>query len=107
MTITNFMSVDLEDYYCDLPFSEWSKFEPRIEENTCLILDLFDKYDVKATFFTLGYIGEQFPDLLKEIDRKGHEIASHGYAHLDLRKSTKEDVEEDLVKSINILEKVI
>ena len=101
------MSVDLEDYYCDLPFSEWSKFEPRVEENTYLILDLFDKYNVKATFFTLGYIGEQFPDLLKEIDRKGHEIASHSYAHLDLRKSTKENVEEDLVKSINILENII
>ena len=105
--MTNFMSVDLEDYYCDLPFSEWSKFEPRIEQNTHLILDLFDKYDVKATFFTLGYIGERFPNLVKEIHRKGHEIASHSYAHLDLRKDTKENIEKDLIKSINILEKII
>jgi len=101
------MSVDLEDYYCDLPFSEWSKFEPRVEQNTHIILDLFDKYDVKATFFTLGYIGERFPDLIKEIHRRGHEIASHSYAHLDLRKNTKENVETDLLKSINILEKII
>ena len=107
MTITNFMTVDLEDYFCDLPFSEWSKFESRVEQNTQIILDLFDKYDVKATFFTLGYIGEQFPDLIKEIHRKGHEIASHSYAHLDLRKNTKENVEKDLIKSINILEKII
>ena len=107
MTITNFMSVDLEDYYCDLLFSEWSKFEPRVEQNTHIILDLFDKYDVKATFFTLGYIGERFPDLVKEIHTRGHEIASHSYAHLDLRKSTKENIEKDLIKSINILEKII
>ena len=107
MRITNFMSVDLEDYYCDLPISEWSKFESRIEENTYVILDLFDKYDVKATFFTLGYIGEQFPELVKEISKKGHEIASHSYSHLDLRKHTKENVEKDLVKSINILEKIV
>ena len=100
------MSVDLEDYYCDLPFSEWSTFEPRIEQNTRIILDLFDKYDIKSTFFTLGYIGEQFPELVKEISEKGHEIASHSYAHLDLRKSSKENVEEDLKKSIDILQKV-
>ncbi len=106
MAITNFMSVDLEDYYCDLPFSEWLKFEPRIEQNTHIILDLFDKYDVKATFFTLGYIGEKFPDLIKKIHDRGHEIASHSYSHIDLRKSTKENVEKDLLKSIKILEKI-
>ena len=107
MPTTNFMSVDLEDYYCDLPLSEWPKFEPRVEENTQLILDLFDKHDVKATFFTLGYIGEQFPDLIKEISKKGHEIASHSYAHLDLRKCSQKDIEKDLKKSIEILEKII
>ena len=106
MSITNFMSVDLEDYYCDLPISEWSKFEPRVEENTQLILDLFDKYDVKATFFTLGYIGERFPNLIKEIQNKGHEIASHSYSHLDLRKFSEKEIEEDLKKSINVLEKI-
>lgn len=107
MNITNFMSVDLEDFYCDLPFSEWSKFQSRVEENTHVILDLFDKYDVKATFFTLGYIGEKFPDLIKEIYNKGHEVASHSYSHLDLRKNSIENVEKDLVKSINILENII
>jgi len=107
MTITNFMTVDLEDYYCDLPFSQWSKYDSKIEENTYRLLDLFDKYDAKATFFTLGYIGEKFPDLIKEIDRKGHEIGSHSYSHLDLRKNSKEKIEEDIVKSIDILEKII
>ena len=107
MKITNFMTVDLEDYYCDLPISQWSKFESRVEQNTHVILDLFEKYDVKATFFTLGYIGEKFPELIKEIIDKGHEIASHSYSHIDLRKHTKENIEKDLIKSINILEKII
>ena len=107
MKITNFMTVDLEDHYCDLPISQWSKFESRVEQNTHVILDLFEKYDVKATFFTLGYIGEKFPELIKEIIDKGHEIASHSYSHIDLRKHTKENIEKDLIKSINILEKII
>ena len=102
MKITNFMTVDLEDYYCDLPISQWSKFESRVEQNTHVILDLFEKYDVKATFFTLGYIGEKFPELIKEIIDKGHEIASHSYSHIDLRKHTKENIEKDLIKSIII-----
>ncbi len=102
----NIMSVDLEDYFCDLPISEWSKYENRVVENTSLILDLFTKYDVKATFFVVGHIAEIFPDLIKEIDKKGHEIASHSYAHLDIRKTTPEIFEEDLKKSINILESI-
>lgn len=107
MEITNFMTVDLEDYYCDLPISEWSKFESRVEQNTYIILDLFEKYNVKATFFTLGYIGEKFPELIKEIKNKGHEIGSHSYSHIDLRKHTKENIEKDLIKSKNILEEII
>ena len=80
MPITNMMSVDLEDYYCDLPFSEWPKYESRIIKNTEMILELFEKYDVKATFFVLGYIAEKFPDMIKKISGLGHEIASHSYA---------------------------
>ena len=58
MVVTNIMSVDLEDYYCDLPFSEWSKYQDRVVQNTEVILELFDKYKVKATFFVVGYIAE-------------------------------------------------
>ena len=106
MQITNIMSVDLEDYYCDLPFSKWPKYESRIIKNTEMILDLFEKYNVKATFFVLGYIAEKFPDLIIKISKLGHEIASHGYAHIDLRKVTKEEFEDDFFKSKNILEKI-
>ena len=103
----NIMSVDLEDFFCDLPFESWSKYESRVLKNTNKILDLFEKYQIKATFFTLGYIAEKFPDLIKKIDDKGHEIASHSYSHLDIRKTTEKDFENDIIKSIEILEKII
>ena len=104
--IYNIMSVDLEDYYCDLKFEKWNLYEDRVIENTNKILDLFEKFDVKATFFTLGYIAEKFPELVKEIDHRGHEIASHGYSHQDIRKISKEQFEMDLKKSLDILEKI-
>jgi polysaccharide deacetylase family protein (PEP-CTERM system associated) len=106
MKVKNMMSVDLEDYFCDLPFETWSHYQSRVLKNTEKILELFEKNNAKATFFTLGYIAEKFPDLIKEIDNRGHEIASHGYAHLDIRKVTKEKFEEDLKKSIDILENI-
>ena len=106
MSVTNIMSVDLEDYYCDLPFSEWSKYDSRVVKNTEKILDLFKKYNVKATFFVLGYIAEKFPELIKKISDLGHEVSSHTYSHMDLRKVNKEEFEEDFFKSINILEKI-
>jgi len=102
----NIMSVDLEDFFCDLPFESWSQYESRVLANTNKILDLFEKYQVKATFFTLGYIAEKFPDLIKKIDKKGHEIASHSYSHLDIRKTTEKEFENDIKKSIEILEKI-
>ena len=106
MPITNMMSVDLEDYYCDLPFSEWQKYESRVIKNTQVILDLFEKYDVKATFFVLGYIAEKFPGMIKKISELGHEIASHSYAHIDLRKVSKKQFEDDFLKSVSIIEKI-
>ena len=106
MKMKNIMSVDLEDYFCDLPFEMWSQYESRVIKNTNKILELFKNNNVKATFFTLGYIAEKFPDLIKKIDSEGHEIASHSYAHLDIRKTTKDKFEEDLKKSIDILEKI-
>ena len=101
----NIMSVDLEDYFCDLPIQEWQKYESRIEQTTDIILELFQKYNVKATFFTLGYIAEKFPNLIKKIHDEGHELGSHTYSHMDLRKVSKEEFEKDLVKSITIIEK--
>jgi len=104
--LKNIMSVDLEDHFCDLPFNTWSNFESRVESPTRLLLELFEKYNTKATFFTVGYIAEKHPELIEDILMKGHEIASHGYSHLDLRKNTKQDFESDLIKSIKTLQNI-
>ena len=100
------MTVDLEDYFCDLEFNKWPKFESRIIETTNLLLELFRKYNVKATFFTVGYIAEKFPELIKKIILVGHEVASHSYAHLDIRKISKEEFENDFLKSLSVIEKI-
>ena len=83
------MSVDLEDYFCDLPFSSWSNYSSRINETTDILLKLFEKYNVTATFFTLGYVADTHPELIEKIVSSGHEIASHSYSHIDLRKISK------------------
>jgi len=100
------MSVDLEDYYCNLPFSEWKNHDSKLQKPTKKILELFDRYNVKATFFVLGYIAERYPQLIKEIASKGHEIASHSYSHPNLNDITSETFEKDLLKSIEINEEV-
>ena len=106
MPIINFMTVDLEDYFYDLPFSKWGRYEDKIVETTSILLDLFSKHNVKSTFFVVGYLAEKFPNLINEIQEKGHEIASHSYSHLDLRKATKNEVQKDLLKSFEIIENV-
>tara|TARA_B110001454_G_scaffold14203_2_gene12875 strand:- start:48 stop:242 length:195 start_codon:yes stop_codon:yes gene_type:complete len=63
------MSVDLEDYYYRMPFEKWDSYESRIEISTNKILDLFEKYNVRATFFTLGYIAKRHPELIEKIVR--------------------------------------
>jgi polysaccharide deacetylase family protein (PEP-CTERM system associated) len=100
------MSVDLEDNYCDLPFSVWNRYEPRVTKTTRVILNLFEKHGVHATFFTVGYIAQKHPELIEEVLSHGHEIASHGYLHTDLRKMNKESFESDLIKSLEILRKI-
>ena len=105
MTI-NIMSVDLEDYFCDLPIQEWSKFQSRIENTTDVILEIFNQYDVKSTFFTVGYFADKFPKLIKKIFDAGHELGTHTYSHMDIRKSNPQEFEKDLTRSINAIEKI-
>ena len=104
--IKNIMTVDLEDHFCDLPFNMWKNYESRIVSTTKTILDLFDKHKTQATFFTVGFIAEQHPELIQEVISRGHEIASHSYSHPNLKEITKENFESDLVKSIESLRKI-
>ena len=102
----NIMSVDFEDDLNSVPLSERPSYERRFIETTNILLDLLKKYSVKATFFTLGSTAENFPDLIKKIHEDGHEIGSHSFSHIDLRKVSKDEFEKDFLKSLQILEKI-
>jgi polysaccharide deacetylase family protein (PEP-CTERM system associated) len=107
----NVMSVDVEDWFCVynlsrlIPYADWDKCESRVERNTERLLDLFGKHDVEATFFVLGWVADRFPDLVKEIERRGHEVASHGYSHRLLTFMQPEEFRADLLQSLEVLAK--
>ena len=85
--IVNALTIDVEDYFQvsafapHIPRSEWERRECRIERNVERILTLLAAADTHATFFTLGWIAERYPALVREIVDAGHELASHGYGH--------------------------
>lgn len=85
--ITNALTIDVEDYFQVSAFaphiarSEWNTRECRVERNIDNILEMLARHDTKATFFTLGWIAERYPQLIRQIVQQGHELASHGYGH--------------------------
>ncbi|MBK6295873.1 MAG: DUF3473 domain-containing protein [Rhodoferax sp.] len=85
--LTNALTIDVEDYFQVSAFAphiardEWNSKECRVERNVARILELLDHAQVKATFFTLGWIAERYPQLIRRIVQEGHELASHGYGH--------------------------
>ena len=110
--IINAMTVDVEDYFHVSAFentinkSDWNQLPLRVEQNTYRLLELFEKHGVKSTFFTLGWVAERCPNLIKAIVDQGHEIASHGFAHQRITEMTKESFIADVEKSKNILEQL-
>ena len=75
-------TVDLEDWYqgIELPFESWGQHTKRLHYGLDILLELLELHTTKATFFTLGWIGEQYPELIRQLTDAGHELASHGYA---------------------------
>ena len=105
----NALTVDVEDYFhveafasCISP-EDWPKFESRVENNIERILDLFNRYQVKATFFILGLVAEKTPGLAGRIANAGHEIGCHGYAHQHIRRQTQTEFQEDIRRARRIL----
>jgi len=102
----NILQIDVEDWYCDLHIRYWESYEDRVVQSTDKVLRILKERNIQATFFILGYVAERFPQLVKKIKEEGHEIASHGYSHTPITKQTPREFEEDLSKSIRILEKI-
>jgi len=110
--IKNAMTVDVEDYFQVSAFepyikkTDWNNQECRVEANTHKLLDLYDQYNVKATFFTLAWVAERYPALIKRIVKEGHELASHGYDHVRVINQTPDMFRADVIKSKQILEDI-
>ncbi len=100
----NIFTVDVEDWFCaynlNINIKDWDEQELHVVQNTEKILRLLSKHKVTATFFTLGWIAEKVPDLIKEIEADGHEIATHGYSHKLLTKMNPEEFNKDLQKAL-------
>ncbi|MBN9562406.1 MAG: DUF3473 domain-containing protein [Alphaproteobacteria bacterium] len=108
--IRNAMTVDVEDYFQVQAFagsisrSEWESFPRRVEANTDRILAQFDRAGVTATFFTLGWIAERHPALVRRIVAAGHELASHGYDHTRADAQSEADFRADIRRAKVTLE---
>lgn len=106
----NAMTVDVEDYFQVSAFEpyidkkQWNSIPHRVEKNTNRILDLFNQNNAKATFFTLGWVAERYPGLIKRIVDEGHELASHGYEHIRVTEQTSSEFREDIAKTKKMLE---
>ncbi len=108
----NAMSIDVEDYFQVSAFAphirreDWDSLPCRVERNVDLILALLDEAGAKATFFTLGWIAERHPQVVRRIVEGGHELASHGYGHQRASDLTPAQFRDDIVRAKGILEDI-
>ncbi|MEI6145258.1 MAG: XrtA system polysaccharide deacetylase [Methylococcales bacterium] len=106
----NAMSIDVEDYFQVSAFepyitkNQWDNLPHRVENNTHKILDILEDRQIKATFFTLGWVAERYPSIVKRIVADGHELACHGYEHIRVTEQTPDQFRSDVYKAKNILE---
>ena len=108
--IRNAMTIDVEDYFQVSAFApyiardSWPERECRVEANIERILAILEAGNVRATFFTLGWIAERYPAMVKRIVAGGHELASHGYGHLRASDQDRVAFMQDIGSSKAILE---
>jgi hypothetical protein len=108
--MTNAMTVDVEDYFQVAVFEkcirreDWPRWPVRVEDNTRRVLELFQRHDVHATFFVLGWVAERFPSLVRDISAAGHEIASHGFGHERLTNISRSAFRDGIVRTKHLLE---
>ncbi|WP_019140779.1 XrtA system polysaccharide deacetylase [Noviherbaspirillum massiliense] len=110
--IRNAMTIDVEDYFQVSAFdahiarSRWSQMDCRVEANVDRILRLMEEAGIKGTFFTLGWIAERYPGMVKRIAANGHELASHGYAHHRATELSAGEFLQDIRRSKALLEDI-
>jgi polysaccharide deacetylase family protein (PEP-CTERM system associated) len=100
-SIRHIMSVDVEDYFHVeafagvVPRESWNRYPCRVVDNCNRLLDIFDRYGVKATFFMLGWVADRFPAMVREVHNRGHELACHSFWHLKVDSLTPSQFRAD------------
>ncbi len=106
------MTVDVEEHFHVsvfdglVPRDRWTRLESRVCANTGRLLGILDEFEVRGTFFVLGCVAERFPQLVREIASRGHEVASHGYAHRMIGDQTPQAFRDDIRRAKALLESI-
>jgi polysaccharide deacetylase family protein (PEP-CTERM system associated) len=112
MSVPNALTVDVEDYFhvsalaSSIHRDSWSSRESRVVRNTHRLLDLFEQFGVRGTFFVLGWVAERYPQLVRDIAARGHEVACHGYSHRLVYEQSAEEFGEETLRSKTLLEDI-
>lgn len=110
--IHNALTIDVEDYFhagslaAHYPRTHWVSLPARVERNVERVLALLDQHQVKATFFTLGWIARRHPAMVRSIVAHGHELASHGYSHHLAWEQSRTQFRRDILRSKELLEDI-
>jgi polysaccharide deacetylase family protein (PEP-CTERM system associated) len=111
--VLNALTIDVEDYYHVSAFeqhvdrSQWDRYESRVVANTHRLMKILDRHQVRATFFVLGWVAQQHPQLVRDIHSAGHEIGSHTFWHRLIYQLSPEEFRTDLRQSRDILQELI
>lgn len=111
--VLNALTIDVEDYFQTeamakaVPVEDWPSMELRVERNTWSLLKMLERRGVKATFFVLGWVAAQCPQLVKAIARSGHEVACHSYWHRPVYRLTPYEFREDTRRARDVLETIV
>jgi len=112
MNVPNALTVDVEDYFHvaalapNVHRDSWTSRESRVVGNTQKLLAIFEQFDVRGTFFVLGWVAERYPQLVRDIAARGHEIACHGFSHRLVYEQITEEFYEETLRAKNLLEDI-
>ena len=112
MSVPNALTVDVEDYFHvsalapSIHRNTWDTRESRVVGSTQRLLDLFEQFGVRGTFFVLGWVAERYPQLVTDIAARGHEIACHGLSHRLIYEQSPREFREETLRSKKVLEDI-
>jgi polysaccharide deacetylase family protein (PEP-CTERM system associated) len=113
VNVPNALTVDVEDYFHvaalapNIHRDTWTSRESRVVGNTQRLLTIFEQFDVRGTFFVLGWVAERYPQLVRDIAARGHEIACHGFSHRLVYEQSPTEFREETLRAKNLLQDTI